>query len=143
MLSSISKNCRPLCKWLVLLLFSSWASYVCQACCVETGPAGSHELAAMRMPCHHFPGRQVQHRHHAKGKPDSHPCECHFFISLLASNPDTLFTAATSQGFDLPLHPLSLPELEVWPALARNHTIYPGPERATSPPFIRYTVLLN
>jgi len=64
------------------------------------------------------------------------------YIAVTAPDSDALLIAAT-HGFDLLPALASSSAAQSWPALIISPGNYLEPERASSPPFVRYTVLLN
>jgi len=142
MFQAVRKKQRSISYGLVVLLLCSWASCVCQSCFANTDVSGIQYSSAAKMPCHLMQQQQERHKHSSGNQPSGHHCNCHLYIAVAAADSDALLSA-TSHGFDL-LPPLAYSsEVQLWPALIITPTLYFEPEQATSPPFARYTVLLN
>lgn len=143
MIAAVRKKQRPLSYGLIVLLLCSWVSYVCQPCFAHTDTTGEHQTATVKMPCHPVQHQQDRRHHTSGGQPSDQHCNCHLYIAVAASDPDALLMAAFTQGFDLPPPLAYTTELQSWPVVINSRNIYPQPERAISPPFVKYTVLLN
>jgi hypothetical protein len=143
MFSKIRKRQRPISRGLIILLLGSWISYVCQPCFADTDVHSHHHETVDKMPCH--PVNNTQDRHDTgDSKKSSMPdCDCHFFIALTVQYPDAWSAAGAATGFDLPLYISQGIDMETWSFSTGAGYRYPRPERALSPPFGRYTVLLN
>ena len=142
MLAGIRKQKRPMCRGLIILLLSSWVSYVCQPCFAGGGSHGQ-QASINTMPCHpvsHTPDRHIPGD---TGKSTAPDCDCHLFIALTVQYQDAWSTAGSTSGFDLPLYASHGIDMETWSLFTDADYRYPEPERALSPPFDRYTVLLN
>ena len=142
MLAILRRKQRPLSHGLIILLLGSWISYVCLPCFADEAPHGQ-QASMDKMPCH--PVNKLPDRHES-GDPEKSSvpdCDCHFFIALTVQNPDAWSIAGASTGFDLPLYILHGTDMETWSSFTGADYTYPEPERALSPPFERYTVLLN
>ena len=139
MLTCIRRNQRSLCHGLIVLLLGSWVSYVCQPCFAHTDKQEKQHATVMKMPCH----QQNQHDHPADNQPSGHNCNCHLYVAVAASDPDILSMATGSHGFEISPPLAYTMELQPWMEILTSAPFYEAPERATSPPFARYTVLLN
>ena len=142
MLQMVRKSRRPLCHGLVILLLSSWVSCVCQSCFANTDVSGIDHSSAVKMPCHQMQNQPDRQKHSSGNQPSGHHCNCHLYIAATAPDSDAMLIAA-SQGFDH-LPPLAYSsDIQSWPMSIITRSLYFEPEQATSPPFARYTVLLN
>lgn len=143
MLTGIRKNQRALCHGLIILLLGSWVSYVCQPCFAHTNNPEKLQATVMKLPCHPVQHQQDRHDHPADNQPPGHDCNCHLYVAVAASEPDALSMTPASHGFDISPPLAYTLELRPWQMILTSTPVYKEPERATSPPFARYTVLLN
>ena len=142
MLSWLRNKSRPLCQGLIVILLSSWASYVCLPCYAQEVDGERQHAPVNKIPCHPVK-REVQHESGDSQKTTNPDCDCHLLVALNIPNPDNWTKAVTYPVFDLPLFVAYGTRTESWPELTYRYRINPIPERANSPPFYRYTVLLN
>lgn len=143
MLTRIRKKQLSLSHGLIILLLCSWMSYAWMPCFACNESVGVHLNATVKKSCHSMQDRQKCHHRDASGRPINDHCNCHFHVEAVASNPNAQLIAATNQGLDL-LPPLAfVAELRPFQVMRVSHVNYLVPERAHTPPFDRYTVLLN
>ncbi len=143
MLTSLRKRQKPLCNGLIVLLLCSWVSYVCQPCLAHDENTEPHHGLADKMPCHPVNNIHKQTQPDDSGKSTTPDCDCHLLIALNIHDPDSWLMVNSSPDFDHPLYMANTTNLESWPSFTDRYRIYSVPERALSPPFDRYTVLLN
>ena len=143
MLTAIRKKQLSLGHGLIILLLGSWMTYACQPCFACTDSTGLHQKTTMKMPCHQAQHQQDSHHHSPGGHHPGHQCNCHFYAAVAISDPGALLSADATRGFNFLPVLTNTAESQPWPAMVIGTGIYPEPERATSPPFHRYTVLLN
>lgn len=143
MFTRIRKKQLSLCQGLIILLLGSWMSYACMPCFACNAGTGVHLNSTMKMSFHPMQHQQGCYQHNTGKQTTGHHCNCHFYVAVAASDPAALLAASTSQGFDLLPALAYMPESRPWQAMTASPGNYLEPERAYSPPFNRYTVLLN